>query len=191
MARQFLIIDGYNLMHAAGIARPTYGPGDLQRCRERLVRWLLEHLDESQRADTTVVFDAYTAPSDSEPFEKVHSLKVAYAPPGTDADSEIERLLLQHSAPKQIIMVSSDHRLHKAARRRRARPIDSEDFIFEMEEQPQSTTLKKSAPKHADQPSSSEWERIFGDIPDIDELRRERSDDYPGAIADLNDIDLD
>ena len=191
MARQYLIIDGYNLMHAAGIARPTYGRGDLQRCRQRLVRWLLEHLDESQRADTTVVFDAYSAPSDAEPFENVHGLKVAYAPPGTDADSEIERLLLQHSAPKQIILVSSDHRLHKAARRRRARPIDSEDFIAEMEEIPESTTLKKPAPKRPNQPTSSEWEKIFGAIPEIDELRREKSHDYPGAISDLDDIDLD
>ena len=27
-----LVIDGYNLMHAAGLARATYGPGDLERC---------------------------------------------------------------------------------------------------------------------------------------------------------------
>ena len=32
-----LLIDGYNLMHAAGFARVRYGPGDLERCRLRLL----------------------------------------------------------------------------------------------------------------------------------------------------------
>ena len=33
MLRRYLIIDGYNLMHARGLARRTYGPGQLERCR--------------------------------------------------------------------------------------------------------------------------------------------------------------
>jgi len=186
MARQFLIIDGYNLMHAAGIARPTYGPGDLQRCRERLVRWLLEHLDESQRSDTQIVFDAAAAPSDSDPFQTVQGLNVVFAPPGTDADSEIERMLQKHSAPKQVIMVSSDHRLHKAARRRKARPIDSEDFIAEMEGQPEAT--QRSTTRSQSQPTTAEWEQIFGDIPELRELQQEQTG-YPGELPDIRDLD--
>lgn len=195
MARRFLIIDGYNLMHAAGIARPSYGPGDMQRCRDRLVRWLLDHLEESQYPDTKIVFDAHAAPPDGDPFYTVQGIKVVYAPPGTDADSEIERLLKQHSSPKQVIMVSSDHRLHKAARRRKARPIDSEDFMQEMEEQPETPVTSRSPTKNqnrnTDQPTTAEWEQIFGDIPDLPELRSKRSDDYPGEIPSLDDIDLD
>jgi predicted RNA-binding protein with PIN domain len=188
MARQFLIIDGYNLMHAAGIARPTYGPGDLQRCRERLVRWLLEHLDESQRSDTQVVFDAAAAPSDSDLFQTVQGLHVVFAPAGTDADSEIERMLKKHSAPKQVIMVSSDHRLHKAAQRRKARPIDSEDFVAQMEEQPEPTSTHQSTNQSSSQPTTAEWEKIFGDIPEARELQQGQTG-YPGEMPEIRDLD--
>ena len=64
MATPFHIIDGYNLLHAAGLGRPTYGPGDLERCRNRLLSFLRTHLRAAERARTTVVFDARDAPPD-------------------------------------------------------------------------------------------------------------------------------
>ncbi len=39
-----LLIDGYNLLHAAGLGRARYGPGDLQRARQALLRKLFELL---------------------------------------------------------------------------------------------------------------------------------------------------
>jgi len=62
MAQKFLIIDGYNLMHAAGMARERYGPGDLERCRERLLRFLHSRLTAEERKRTTIVFDAWDPP---------------------------------------------------------------------------------------------------------------------------------
>src|SRR5690349_20885382 len=44
MSAGILLIDGYNLLHAAGMAQHDYGPGDLLRCRTRLLKWLLEKL---------------------------------------------------------------------------------------------------------------------------------------------------
>lgn len=128
MARTFLLIDGYNLLHAAGFGRASYGPGDLERCRYRLLRALEKHLDESILKDTTVVFDSLKESHDDLPPQVSLGLRAVYSQQGRDADSEIEDLLSRHSSPRQVLVVSSDHRLHKAARRRRARCIDSDQF---------------------------------------------------------------
>src|SRR5580693_6455746 len=62
MLRHYLIIDGYNLMHACGLARKSYGPGQLRQCRVQLVRYLARHLTSPERERTTIVFDAREAP---------------------------------------------------------------------------------------------------------------------------------
>ncbi|MCP4785585.1 MAG: NYN domain-containing protein [Fuerstiella sp.] len=129
MAAHYLIIDGYNLMHAAGIARRRYGPGDLERCRNQLNRLLTELLGRNALSRTSVVYDAFDSTSDANRSQNHAGLHVLFAPKGTDADTEIEQLLKQHSSPKQVLVVSSDHRLHKAARRRKASCVDSEDFL--------------------------------------------------------------
>jgi uncharacterized protein len=125
----YLIIDGYNLMHAAGIARRSYGQGDLERCRNQLNRLLKDSLGRDAISRTSVVYDAFESISDVNRSQDHNGLHVLYAPKGTDADTEIERLLNQHSSPKQVLVVSSDHRLHRAARRRKASCVDSEDFL--------------------------------------------------------------
>ena len=133
VAAHYLIIDGYNLMHAADIARRSYGPGDLERCRNQLNRLLTDLLGRDALSRTSVVYDAFDSTSDANRSQDHAGLHVLFAPKGTDADTEIERLLSKHSSPKQVLVVSSDHRLHKAARRRRASCVDSEDFLASMQ----------------------------------------------------------
>lgn len=128
MPQPFVLIDGYNLMHASGLARRTYGPGDLEVCRNRLLQQLSARLNEEACRRTTVVFDAFDSVGDDQRLQHLHGLTVIFAPAGTDADSELERLIAEHSAPGQLWIVSSDHRLHKAARRRKATAVDSEQF---------------------------------------------------------------
>lgn len=128
MALPYLIIDGYNLMHAAGLARRQYATGDLERCRNRLVRMIAENLSADALRQTTVVFDAFTSESDKNRQQAFGELLIVFAPKGRDADGVIEEMLLKHSVPKRVLVVSSDHRLHKAASRRRSQCIDSEDF---------------------------------------------------------------
>ena len=128
MARLFLMIDGYNLMHAVGLARQSYGPGDLEIRRNRLLQQLAARLNPPTIDRTTIVFDAFAADGDSDRHQSVHGLSVVFAPCGTDADSEIERLIASHPAPRQLVVISSDQRLHRAARRRRAQAVNSSDF---------------------------------------------------------------
>ncbi|HEY4309955.1 MAG TPA: NYN domain-containing protein [Pirellulales bacterium] len=121
-----LIIDGYNLMHAAGIIAPGVGPGSLERSRLALLNFVVESLEPAALAATTVVFDARQAPPGL-PREMVYrGITVRFAAGYESADELIEHLIQKHSAPRRLTVVSSDHRLHRAARRRKAQPIDSD-----------------------------------------------------------------
>ena len=51
-------------------------------------------------------------------------LTVRFASQYPDADSLIEELIDQNTAPRRLTVVSSDHRLQRAAQRRRAKPMD-------------------------------------------------------------------
>lgn len=130
----YLIIDGYNLMHAMGLAKRRYGDGELERCRQRMQRQLADVLDESVLKKATVVYDAFESVSDDNRMFRDQGMKIRFAPQGKCADSEIEEMLRSHSVPKRILVVSGDHRLHKAANARKASVIDSEDFWASLED---------------------------------------------------------
>lgn len=160
MAIPFLLIDGYNLLHAVGLARTTYGPGDLEQCRNRMIRQLAERLDDSILTRTTVVFDAFNRFDNSERFQQQHGLNIVFAPAGTDADSEMERLIADHDAPRQLLVVSSDHRLHRAAHKRKCKAIDSEPFWDSLAEQSVDSGQASSAPGPV---TPTNWLQEFAD----------------------------
>jgi predicted RNA-binding protein with PIN domain len=184
MLRRYLIIDGYNLMHAAGLARRTYGPGQLERCRSQLLRYLARHLTGPDRERTTVVFDAADAPSDLPRRMTTDGMTVCFASPGKDADDMIEELIAAHSAPRQIRLVSSDHRLQRSARRRRGTFVDSEEFTSELERRGPVAEPAQVPPPSPPEPSrkkgedsgmdTESWLRIFGAMPEAAEFAADR-----------------
>ena len=168
MPRPFYIIDGYNLMHAAGLARERYGPGDLERCRNRLLGFLARRLTAAERRRTTIVFDAGAVPSELPRTYRVEEMEVRFARTGGDADTLIEELVAGHSAPKQVQVVSSDHRLQRAARRRRASFVESPDFYTRLDSRPARLPPEidcLASAKSAGLPSpedARQWMEIFG-----------------------------
>ncbi|MBI1346505.1 hypothetical protein GC163_09465 [bacterium] len=190
MGVPFLVIDGYNLLHAAGLARLRYGPGDLERARHRLLAMLCEKLDVAEQIRCTVVFDAQNSPIDSVREVRHQELRVIYAPVGTDADSEIEEIIAHHSAPKQMIVVSSDHRLHKAARRRGALPTDSEPFWERLRKRADvrtalvddATPTKPTSKPATVNPVTAQWLAIFGEV-SVNEIAAEVRAEDPAAKA--------
>lgn len=127
-----LIIDGYNLMHASGIFGRGQGPGGFERSRLALLNFVAESVDPPDLANTTVVFDARQAPPGL-PRRLVHrDMTVMFAAGYESADELIEELVRAASAPRRLLVVSSDHRVQRAARRRRARWIDSDQWYVEM-----------------------------------------------------------
>ena len=174
MLRRYLIIDGYNLMHALGLARRKYGPGQLQRCRSQLLRYLAQHLTGAERERTTVVFDAADAPPDLPRHATLESMEVRFASPGKEADDTIEELIAAHSAPRQVRLVSSDHRLQRSVKRRKGLFVDSEVFAAELERRgsvaeptPETVDPEGDEADKADLAAANEtenWLRIFGHI---------------------------
>jgi predicted RNA-binding protein with PIN domain len=182
--RAFLIIDGYNLLHAAGLARDKYARGQLARCRALLLAWLAKHLTEAERERTTVVFDAADAPPGLPRLLTAAGITVRFAAPGKDADDTIEELIAAHSAPRRIHVVSSDHRLQRGAQRRRGTFCDSEDFVQELERRgpvtadspappDESPTTDEEAQKYASKTETEFWLRVFGQIPQAGDLASE------------------
>jgi uncharacterized protein len=161
-----LLIDGYNLLHASGILGRGVGPGGLERSRSALLNFLAESLDARQLAGTTVVFDSRGAPPGLPRKIEFRGMTVRFADPGSDADQTIEELIAANSAPRRLTVVSSDHRLHRAARRRRAKAIDSDLWYGEIIRQRIDRVRTKSpAQKPAEPPTESEvrfWLKQFG-----------------------------
>ena len=161
-----LLIDGYNLLHASGILGRGVGPGGLERSRSALLHFLAESLDARQLAGTTVVFDARAAPPGLPRLTEYRGMKVRFADRGSDADQEIEQLIAENSAPRRLIVVSSDHRLHRAARRRRAKAIDSDRWYAEiLRKRIDRARTKSPTRKPADPPTEGEvrfWLKQFG-----------------------------
>ena len=115
------LIDGYNLLNAVGIVGQGAGPGGLERSRLALLNFLVESLAAEEIPRTTVVFDARGAPPGLPGTMDHRGLTVRFAKGYEDADSLIEELIRSDSTPRKLVVVSSDHRLQRAAHRRRAR----------------------------------------------------------------------
>ncbi|MCA9028958.1 MAG: NYN domain-containing protein [Planctomycetaceae bacterium] len=172
VARFDLLIDGYNLLHAAGFARDQYGPRGLEQQRERFVDWLWKRIPPNLRERTVVVFDAGATDAAYVHQDTYRELRLLYSPRGVEADDLIEELIELHSAPKQLQVVSSDHRLHKAARKRKATCLDSEAFLSVMgriarearERQRELEELSKPTGELAEE--TAEWLQVFAEADD-------------------------
>lgn len=141
-----ILIDGYNLLHVTGIIGRDVGVGTLQRARAALLNYLTSSLDADELSMTTVVFDAHNPPPDR-PNEYRHmGITVRYATGYDDADSLLEELIQANSSPRSLTVVSSDHRVQRAATRRRATAIDSDVWYDEV-------GRKRHPPELADLPS--------------------------------------
>jgi predicted RNA-binding protein with PIN domain len=123
------------LLQASGVFG-NVGRTSLESSREALLDWLGEVLSDAQRQRTTIVFDAREAPPGLPRSAKKHGLQIRFAPRGNEADDLLEELIRSHSSPRALTVVSSDHRLHRAARRRKATPIDSDKWVAELRVEP-------------------------------------------------------
>lgn len=186
MAATDLLIDGYNLLHAAGYGRITYAPGDLQRARQRLLKKLFQLLTPLEISQTAVVFDAKEPPPGLPKNWYIHGLRVMYAQPYGDADEMLEQLIDEHSAPRRLTIVSSDHRLHRAAKARRATAIDSDQFLEHLERRNPKLDVVElpdpapTSPKATGESTDVElryWLSLFGDVK-ISELGERKGSNF-------------
>ncbi len=190
-----LLIDGYNLLHASGILGRGVGPGSLERSCAALLNFLAESLDPRDASNTIVVFDAASGQRGLPRAYEHRGLRVRFSAGHADADELIEELIRADSTPRRLTVVSSDHRLHRAARRRKASAVDSDRWFASvlrsrLGKKPTNEAAKPDGP--LSELEVSFWLERFGAEVEKQQRQQGRSDssNMPQAAADeLPEID--
>jgi len=121
------IIDGSNLLWSVwGAGTGPENVSDVGLCR--LVGAYLRRIGRTGE----LVFDG-TGPRDKTGFDNIDGVEVVFAGVGTDADTVIEGKIKANTAPRRLTVVSSDNRLRRAARARRANAVKSEELWSDMQ----------------------------------------------------------
>ena len=123
-----LVIDVFNVLHCGGILPPELVLHELSD-----LAWLLEN-SRYAGSPRVLVCDGvrpgvgHTGPSTT----RIGEARVIYAGAGREADYEIEGIIERSSFPTRLLVVSSDKRIAKAARKRHAPYLKSEGFLRQL-----------------------------------------------------------
>ncbi|TWT43646.1 YacP-like NYN domain protein [Phycisphaerae bacterium RAS1] len=117
-----VLIDGNNLLHSAVAADPERPAGRYTLC-QTLQRWAQRYKQRVQ-----IIFDGPAPPREF--LEQLGGSDVLYIrfSGSTTADAVIAEVLERDSAARRLLVVSSDHEIMRAAKRRRATPVCAPDF---------------------------------------------------------------
>jgi predicted RNA-binding protein with PIN domain len=154
-----LLIDGNNLLYAVADAMGT------SLSRYALASMLAE-LARRTAQPVTLVFDgAPASQADADQFFLLE-IEIHFAYPAP-ADGVICRLLEENSAPRRLEVVSTDREIRKAARRRKAKSLRSDDFARRLLKEldrpdppPPAEPIEKRRGLNEDQ--TRKWLREFG-----------------------------
>ena len=171
-----LLIDGYNLI--APVAAPSRRPTQdwLERERKLLLSRLAQKLPRRIRVRCCVVFDAANPPPGVTDRYDIEGILVRFSVGYPEADDLLEELIAAHSAPKQLCVVSSDHRVQAAARRRAATTFESQPWLDDLLDdhigmapqkrdragQGSRSTQDNKPNQSVDQEALNDWMREFG-----------------------------
>lgn len=156
-----IIIDGYNLLYSIGnVDEESENINDVGLCR--IIGRYLKQIGQAGQ----IIFDG-TGPRDTSAFDNMDGVEVFFAGYGTDTDTVIENKIKASTAPKRLIIVSSDRRLRKAARARSATAKKSEDFWVELQKQlsrkrPKGTREPPAKSQGLSQSETDQWLDFFG-----------------------------
>ena len=151
-----LLIDGYNLLHATGALKGALGAaGQLGKARERLLRQLAQGLSEEERLATQIVFDAQRSVKGDDQHV-VRGMTVTYAVGFDEADDLLEQIIRQHPQPRSLTVVSSDLRVQRTAKSRKAVVFTSDQWLMQL--------MDRTG--QAESPTDRETETLTGDPTD-------------------------
>jgi len=199
-----LIIDGYNLLYVTGIvgrkpARKTANTRSFERSRFALLNFLADSIDPKEVPLTTVVFDAAVPLPGLPKVVRYRDMTVRFASDYDEADQLIEELVNADNSPRRLTVVSSDHRVQRAAKRRKATAVDSDvwyaQIIFDLrkrEKSAESAVEKPAAPLLKE--DVEYWFRLFGGESLVKKLLAEETSDdlidpFPAGYAEEEETD--
>jgi predicted RNA-binding protein with PIN domain len=168
------LIDGYNLLHAMGLLRPKDGGSKaLENARLDLLDRLHALFGDDSR-QLTVIFDAGRVPRRGVAELDYCGIHVQFAL-RQKADDLIETLVQSEALPKKLTVVSDDHRIQVAARRRQCVALGCNQFLDVAERKPMPLPAKPSQPSGKPEVVSQEerqrWIAEFGDLDDDPALK--------------------
>lgn len=134
------IIDGYNLLRAVQKHEEFAALTDVQLCQ------IVSDFLRCVRDRGQIVFDGL-GPPDKRELGGIRGVEVYFSGEHAEADGVIEQKILDNSAPKSLVVVSSDNRIRKAAAKRKATAVRAEPFWIYLCEQ-----LEKQANRPAPEP---------------------------------------
>jgi hypothetical protein len=166
-----LLIDTYNVLHTTGILPPELAVGDD-------VLELVRLLQNSRYRDERITLacdgvppapaPAPALPKAADPrlVQRVGGTTIRYSGHGRPADDLIAQLIQASTAPRLLIVVSSDHQVLKAGRRRKCRLLSSEEFLQQLADdnriQPSTGTASPAKPKAGmSQEQIDRWLKLF------------------------------
>jgi predicted RNA-binding protein with PIN domain len=163
------LIDGYNLLHATGRLTARAGRQALESARRSLLIQVRTGHEPDAR-DVTVVFDARGAPAGADTQSEFGGIRVLFAK-GQTADDLIEDLIRAEASPRLLTVVSDDHRIQRAARRRGCRVTGCLDYVEQLlaprSAAPQPTASDPTAKPESSTPEEmQQWLDAFGGADD-------------------------
>ena len=150
-----VLIDCYNVLHT------TMPPALAGMEENALCRMMARSVWRGQRI--VIVCDGSVKPST--PSESpVEGVELIYSGKTRSADDVILEMIESDTAPRRLVVVSSDRELQKAARRRRARVLTSDEFIHILATPlpPGANTVGRHASAPLDKAQVDRWLKQFG-----------------------------
>lgn len=154
-----IIIDGHNLLHCIQKTAEGYESiSDVQLCH--IIGRYLKLTGEKGK----IIFDGI-GPPDKSRLCGIRNLDVFFAGLATDADTVIEDKIRASTAPRRLVIVSSDQRLQKAARTGKATPVKCEVFWAKLQKKLRhKRKIKEPAAKRhgLSDAETEQWLEFFG-----------------------------
>jgi len=166
-----LLVDGYNLLFGQGWAQPKERNHlALQRGREMLVSQLAARTTPEQRPSIWIVFDSLDAPAHLPSSMRLRDMEVLFSREWASADELLQQILVTHSTPKSVVVISSDHSVQRKAVARGATPFDHDQWIEAIEAvfgssdptDPRSDSQEQVKDRAVDAKEREEWLKRFG-----------------------------
>lgn len=150
MAVPKLLIDGYNVLFQSQLVGRGRGRNWLPAARTRLQQLLTSRLTDAELSTTQLIYDAPQFGQAPPQTTLESGMLICYAVDHAEADDLLEKIVRTHPTPKLLSVVSSDQRIRRCARARRAISVDSERFLEQLQQRPALSVQSRQAPTHAD-----------------------------------------
>lgn len=161
-----LLIDGNNLLHASDVF-PDGRDRSLGAAQRALVAALTAKWTASELNTAVIVFDGNGGAKHGSQVTEIAAEssdrpRVLFPNRKQDADDVLESFLRAEREPTRLLVVSSDHRIQRAARQAGAKYIDSEAYWREIRRPPvEATEVPDDRQQTPDEGEVQAWLKKF------------------------------